>query len=60
MTATTTDINECAIGTDLCEQMCNNTIGSYECSCMDGYSESGFNCLSKCMLNCIVKVGLDK
>jgi len=30
------DINECVNST--CEQNCNNTIGSYDCSCDEGYS----------------------
>ncbi|ELU17638.1 hypothetical protein CAPTEDRAFT_130820, partial [Capitella teleta] len=28
-----TDINECALGTDVCQQNCTNTLGSYECAC---------------------------
>ena len=32
------DIDECVdIGTLECEQTCNNTVGSYECSCGDDY-----------------------
>ena len=31
-----TDINECAEGTHHCEQICDNTIGSYKCSCQPG------------------------
>ena len=31
------DIDECAVDSTLCEHMCNNTIGSYECSCEEGY-----------------------
>ena len=31
------DINECAEGTDSCEQSCTNTFGSYSCSCGSGY-----------------------
>uniref|UniRef100_A0A2C9K971 Uncharacterized protein n=1 Tax=Biomphalaria glabrata TaxID=6526 RepID=A0A2C9K971_BIOGL len=34
-----TDINECArSGNGGCEQVCNNTEGSYFCSCQDGYA----------------------
>ena len=29
----TTDIDECAEGTDQCEQQCHNTVGSYNCNC---------------------------
>ena len=32
-----TDVDECAEGTSGCSQECNNTIGSFECSCRDGY-----------------------
>ena len=30
-----TDIDECDL--DICEQECNNTIGSYYCTCREGY-----------------------
>ena len=32
-----TDINECTANTSTCEQLCSNTIGSFVCSCVDGY-----------------------
>ena len=31
------DIDECEYGDDDCRQVCNNTFGSYECSCYSGY-----------------------
>ena len=31
------DIDECENGDDDCRQVCNNTPGSYECSCYSGY-----------------------
>ena len=31
------DINECVLGTSGCTQLCNNTAGSYICSCSTGY-----------------------
>ena len=31
------DINECTENTDNCSQLCNNTIGNYQCYCEDGY-----------------------
>ena len=42
-----TDIDECAHGTDNCSQMCNNTIGSYICSCQLDYylSADSVTCL---------------
>ena len=33
-----TDIDECSENTDNCSQICTNTIGSYQCSCNDGYT----------------------
>ena len=32
------DINECAEGIDDCAQLCEDTNGSYTCSCSSGYS----------------------
>ena len=31
------DVDECSEGTDECTQNCDNTIGSYVCSCNDGF-----------------------
>jgi hypothetical protein len=31
------DIDECSISNGNCDQNCNNTIGSYYCSCVNGY-----------------------
>lgn len=43
---TCTDVDECARGTDSCEQHCTNTIGSYECSCDPGMKLVGaFSCI---------------
>ena len=41
-----TDINECASQNGGCEQNCQNTIGSYSCSCLTGYliDSNGYNC----------------
>ena len=40
------DIDECAMDTDGCAHNCSNTIGSFECSCRDGYelADDGRNC----------------
>ena len=46
-------MDECAVGTDLCEQGCVNTNGSYQCSCIAGYQLDGeYNCVgeSSCKL----------
>ena len=42
-----TDLNECALFPNICQNgVCKNTIGSFECSCNDGYEndERGLNC----------------
>ena len=41
-----TDINECASHNGGCEHNCQNTIGSYSCSCLTGYliDSNGYNC----------------
>jgi hypothetical protein len=31
------DIDECSNGVDLCEQLCQNTNGSYTCACDPGF-----------------------
>ena len=31
------DINECVEGTSGCTQNCTNTVGSFQCSCKNGY-----------------------
>ena len=32
------DINECIVNNGGCQHMCNDTEGSFECYCRDGYS----------------------
>ena len=40
------DINECQTDNGGCTQTCDNTDGSYRCSCWDGYelASDGHNC----------------
>ena len=40
------DIDECANGTHICDvnAVCNNTWGSYNCTCKDGFYEDGKTC----------------
>ena len=40
------DINECSSQNGGCEQNCQNTIGSYSCSCLTGYlmDINSYNC----------------
>ena len=44
-----TDINECNEIMHMCSNnaACNNTFGSYECECFDGFTGDGFNCSGK-------------
>ena len=37
MADTGTDVDECTEGTHQCQQVCQNTIGSYTCGCNDGF-----------------------
>lgn len=40
------DVDECIPSLNVCDQLCTNTQGSYECSCMAGYElykSAGFN-----------------
>lgn len=43
-----TDLDECVDGTHKCDldtTQCDNTVGSYTCSCLDGYlPEDDFRC----------------
>ena len=43
------DIDECANGTHSCDvnALCNNTQGSYNCKCKDGFRGDGMNCTGK-------------
>ena len=31
------DLDECTMGVHSCSHMCHNTLGSYACSCKEGY-----------------------
>ena len=44
-------MNECDEGTDNCHQnaTCNNTEGSFDCSCNTGYTGNGSFCMGKCI-----------
>ncbi len=42
----TTDVDECGKGTHGCHgnATCSDVVGSYSCSCVDGFSGDGFHC----------------
>ena len=43
------DIDECTTGLNSCDgnATCTNTIGSYFCTCFEGYTGDGFDCERK-------------
>ena len=43
------DIDECTVGTHICDVNadCNNTQGSYNCTCTDGFIGDGLDCSGK-------------
>ena len=43
------DVNECQASNGGCDHVCNNTVGSFQCSCNSGYilSADGFRCSGK-------------
>ena len=42
------DINECSSGNGGCSQICTNTVGSYRCRCITGFTLSSRRCIGKC------------
>ena len=40
------DVNECSEGTHVCQGVCDNTLGSYQCMCGAGFtlSSDGHTC----------------
>lgn len=43
------DIDECSLNKNVCHPnaKCDNTIGSFECHCISGYTGDGCNCTGK-------------
>ena len=42
------DVDECALGTDNCADdtaTCANTVGSFTCACILGYTGDGVTCI---------------
>ena len=54
------DIDECMAGNGGCEHHCSNSIGSFECSCNDGYGldANSLNCTSKLMVKDRITVNI--
>lgn len=46
MILTVSDDNECETGLNECDEHadCVNTLGSYECNCLEGFRGDGFEC----------------
>ena len=44
--SSTSDVNECVLNLDDCDgqAMCNNTLGSFSCSCNTGWTGNGTSC----------------
>ena len=53
------DIDECAIGTSNCDMnaLCQNSIGSFTCTCNVGYMGNGITC-SGMLLNCLYEIAI--
>lgn len=47
------DVDECSASVSACDvnAICQNTIGSYQCSCVNGYAGGGKTCHGKRTVN---------
>lgn len=46
-----TEIDECQDGVCSPNAFCINTIGSFVCTCIEGFTGDGFSCLGRCLLH---------
>ena len=53
----TIDVDECETLNGGCQQICNNTVGSYFCSCTEGYQlqMDGTTCQGQSQLDHIIE-----
>ena len=53
-----TDVDECSTSNGGCDQVCTNTVGSFNCSCNDGFSLNmdGATCDGLCSANVSIKI----
>ena len=51
------DIDECKLNGDECDinASCNNTEGSYQCTCNSGYQGTGLTCAGKRIIQVVQK-----
>ena len=47
------DIDECQMNATLCDQVCENTDGSFICGCLDGYELRDDLCRGWCVCVCV-------
>ena len=52
------DEDECTSGTHNCSvnAVCNNTQGSHNCTCIDGFHRDGINCTGNYLLHSLILV----
>ena len=52
ISCSSTDNNECSLGTHTCDPNanCTDTDGSYNCTCINGFEGDGFSCVGKYLL----------
>ena len=50
------DVNECTNGTHNCDNnaSCQNSVGSFNCSCNPGYDGNGTTCFGMAFIECYV------